>query len=177
MFSSVTARTAGFQTTSMAAIATPTALVIIMLMFVGASPGGTGGGIKTSTLAVLLATKRSILRGRPNVEFFKRGLPQAVVNRAICVVILSLALVFTSAVAISIVERRPLTEMLFETVSAFGTVGLSTGLTRDLTTSSKIVIIITMFFGRIGPLTLGLAIGLRAREPSYTYPVEGVMIG
>jgi trk system potassium uptake protein TrkH len=177
LFSSVTARTAGFHTTSMAAIATPTALVIIMLMFVGASPGGTGGGVKTSTLAVLLATIRSILRGRPNVEFFKRGLPQAVVNRAICVVILSLALVFASAVAISIAERRPLTEMLFETVSAFGTVGLSTGLTRDLTTSSKIVIIITMFFGRIGPLTLGLAIGLRAREPSYTYPVEGVMIG
>jgi potassium uptake TrkH family protein len=176
-FSSVTARTAGFNTTSMAAIAAPTALVIILLMFIGASPGGTGGGTKTSTLAVLAATMRSILRGRRNVEFFKRTLPQDVVNRAIVVVLLSLGLVFLATVAISIAENKPLTEVLFEAVSAFGTVGLSRGLTRDLTISSKIVIIITMFFGRIGPLTLGLAIGQKAREAAYSYPVERVMIG
>jgi len=176
-FSSVTARTAGFNTTSMAAIATPTALLIILLMFIGASPGGTGGGTKTSTLSVLAATVRSILRGRPNVEFFKRTLPQDVVNRAIVVVLLSVGLVFIASVAVSIAEGKALTEVLFETVSAFGTVGLSRGLTRDLTISSKIVIIITMFFGRIGPLTLGLAIGQKAREAAYSYPVERVMIG
>jgi trk system potassium uptake protein TrkH len=176
-FSSVTARTAGFNTTSMAAVATPTALVVVLLMFIGASPGGTGGGTKTSTLAVLAATMRSMLRGRRNVEFFKRTLPQDVVNKAIVVVLLSLGLVFVSSVGISIAEGKPLTDVLFETVSAFGTVGLSRGLTRDLTTSSKMVIIITMFFGRIGPLTLGLAIGQRARETAYTYPVERVMIG
>jgi trk system potassium uptake protein TrkH len=176
-FASVTARTAGFNTTSMAAVAAPTALVVILLMFIGASPGGTGGGTKTSTLAVLAATIRSILRGRKNVEFFKRTLPQDVVNRAIVVVVLSLGLVFVSSVAISISEGKPLTEVLFETVSAFGTVGLSRGLTRDLTTPSKIVIIMTMFFGRIGPLTLGLAIGQKAREAAYSYPVERVMIG
>jgi trk system potassium uptake protein TrkH len=176
-FSSVTARTAGFNTTSMATIAAPTALVMILLMFIGASPGGTGGGTKTSTFAVFAATVRSILRGRSNVEFFKRTLPQDVVNKAIVVVLLSFGLVFVSCVCISIAEGKPLTEVLFETVSAFGTVGLSRGLTRDLTTSSKIVIIITMFFGRIGPLTLGLAIGQKAREAAYSYPVERVMIG
>jgi len=176
-FTSVTARTAGFSTMPMVALATPTALLIVLLMFIGASPGGTGGGIKTSTMTVLVATLRSILRGRPNVEFLRRGLPQDVVNKAICVVLLGFGLVFASTVIISITEGRPLMEVLFETVSAFGTVGLSRGITGDLTMPSKIVIIMTMFFGRIGPLTLALAIGQRTRETSYSYPVERVMIG
>ncbi|MFH1312285.1 MAG: potassium transporter TrkG [Candidatus Eisenbacteria bacterium] len=176
-FTSVTARTAGFSTTTMGAIATPGALIVILLMFIGASPGGTGGGIKTSTIAVMVATIRSILRGRPSVEVFKRAIPQDVVNKAICVVILSLGLILISVIIISVAEEQPLTEVLFESVSAFGTVGLSRGLTRDLTTTSKIVIILTMFFGRIGPLTLGLAIRQRMRDSSYSYPAERVMIG
>jgi trk system potassium uptake protein TrkH len=176
-FTSVTARTAGFSTTTMGGIATSSALIVILLMFIGASPGGTGGGTKTSTIAVLVATIRSILKGRPSVEFFKRALPQDVVNKAICVVILSLGLVLVSTIIISVAEEQPLTEVLFESVSAFGTVGLSRGLTRDLTTTSKIVIILTMFFGRIGPLTLGLAIRQRTRDSSYSYPDERVMIG
>jgi trk system potassium uptake protein TrkH len=176
-FASVTARTAGFNTTSLAAVATPTALIVMLLMFIGASPGGTGGGTKTSTFAVLAATIRSILRGRKDVEFFKRSLPQDVVNKAIVVVLLSFGLVLVASISISIAEGRSLVDVLFETVSAFGTVGLSRGITGDLTMSSKMVIIITMFFGRIGPLTLGLAIGQRARERAYSYPVERVMIG
>lgn len=176
-FTSVTARTAGFHTTPMSAVAIPSALLVILLMFIGASPGGTGGGVKTSTFAVLISTLRSILKGRPNVEFFKRTLPQDVVNKAICVVILSLGLVFVTSLVVSVAEKQPLTEVLFESVSAFGTVGLSRGLTRDLTMVSKIAIILTMFFGRIGPLTLGLAIRQRSREASYSYPAERVMIG
>jgi trk system potassium uptake protein TrkH len=176
-FTSVTARTAGFNTVSMASVAVPTALVVVLLMFVGASPGGTGGGIKTSTLALMVATIKSILRGRPSVELLRRSLPQDLVNRAICVVMLALGLVFVSSLCISLAEREPLTEVLFETMSAFGTVGLSRGMTRDLTTISKIVIITTMFFGRIGPLTLGLAIRQKTAETSYSYPVERVMIG
>jgi trk system potassium uptake protein TrkH len=176
-FSSVTARTAGFSTIAMSAVTVPTALVLVLLMFIGASPGGTGGGTKTSTLAVLAATIRSILRGRSSVEVFKRSLPQDVVNRAICVVIISFALVFGASLCISIAEKQRLIEVFFETVSAFGTVGLSRGLTRDLTMASKIVIILTMFFGRIGPLTLGLAIQQRTREAAYSYPVERVIIG
>jgi len=176
-FTSVTARTAGFSTVSVASLTAPTALIIILLMFIGASPGGTGGGTKTSTIAVLLATIRSILKGRPNVELFKRTIPTDIVNKAICVVLLSLGLIFISSVAISAIEHQPLTEVLFECVSAFGTVGLSRGLTQHLTTASKLVIITTMFFGRIGPLTLGLAIGQRSRETAYAYPTERVVIG
>ncbi len=176
-FTSVTARTAGFSTISMASLSAPTALVVILLMFIGASPGGTGGGTKTSTIAVLLATIRSILRGRPNVELFKRTIPTDIVNKAICVVLLSLGLIFLSSVAISALEHQPLTEVLFECVSAFGTVGLSRGLTQHLTIASKLIIITTMFFGRIGPLTLGLAIGQRSRETAYAYPSERVVIG
>ncbi len=176
-FTSVTARTAGFSTVSVGSLTAPTALIIILLMFIGASPGGTGGGTKTSTIAVLLATIRSILRGRPNVEIFKRTIPTDIVNKAICVVLLSLGLIFVSSIAISALEHEPLTEVLFECVSAFGTVGLSRGLTQHLTAPSKLVIITTMFFGRIGPLTLGLAIGQRSRETAYAYPTERVVIG
>lgn len=176
-FTSVTARTAGFSTINMASLGAPTALVVILLMFIGASPGGTGGGTKTSTIAVLLATIRSILRGRPNVELFRRTIPTDIVNKAICVVLLSLGLVFVSSVAISALEHQPLTEVLFECVSAFGTVGLSRGLTQHLTIPSKLIIITTMFFGRIGPLTLGLAIGQRSKETAYAYPSERVVIG
>jgi trk system potassium uptake protein TrkH len=176
-FTSVTARTAGFSTTPMGSIAVPSALVVTMLMFIGASPGGTGGGTKTSTIAVLIATIRSILRGRPRVEMFKRTVPQDVVNKAICVVILSLGLVFACSLIVSVAEQQPLTEVLFESVSAFGTVGLSRGLTRGLTMASKVAIITTMFFGRIGPLTLALAIGQRTGETTYSYPDERMMIG
>jgi potassium uptake TrkH family protein len=176
-FTSVTARTAGFNTVRMAEIAVPSALVTVILMFIGASPGGTGGGIKTSTGVTLAATIRSIIRGRPNVEIFKRTMPQDVVNKAICVVVLSLGLAFLAIVLLAVFEGEKLTEVMFEGISAFGTVGLSRGLTRDLTMMSKIVIILTMFFGRIGPLTLGLAIRQRTSEASYSYPVERVMIG
>ena len=177
LFSSVTARTAGFSTLSMGAIAVPSALIVVFLMFVGASSGGTGGGIKTNTFAVLIATLRSMLRARQDVEVFNRAIPRDIVTKAICVVLLSVGLVFATALVVSTYERTGFTSILFETVSAFGTVGLSRGLTQGLTTPSKVAIIITMFLGRIGPLTLGLAISQRIHEQTYKYPTERVMIG
>lgn len=176
-FSSVTARTAGFSTLNMGAIAVPSALVIILLMFIGASSGGTGGGIKTNTFAVLIATLRSMLRARQDVEVFNRAIPRDIVTKAICVVMLSVGLVFATSLVVAAYERVGFTHILFETVSAFGTVGLSRGLTQGLTTPSKVAIIITMFLGRIGPLTLGLAISQRVQEQTYKYPTERVMIG
>lgn len=176
-FTSVTARTAGFSTVSIGSLTVPAAMVLMALMFIGASPGGTGGGVKTSSVAVLIATVRSILRRRANVEIFKRTLPQDIVNKAICVVLLSLGLVFISALAISAIDGRSLTDVVFESISAFGTVGLSRGITGSLTNASKIVIIATAFLGRIGPLTLGLAIGHRLMEAPYSYPAERVLIG
>ncbi|MGQ9602856.1 MAG: TrkH family potassium uptake protein [bacterium] len=176
-FTSVTARTAGFSTVSIGSLTVPAAMVLMALMFIGASPGGTGGGVKTSSAAVLLATVRSILRRRANVEILRRTLPQDIVNKAICVVLLSLGLVFISALAISAIDGSSLTDVVFESISAFGTVGLSRGITGSLTNASKIVIIATMFLGRIGPLTLGLAIGHRLMEAPYSYPAEKVLIG
>jgi trk system potassium uptake protein TrkH len=176
-FSSVTARTAGFSTLNMGAIAVPSALIIVLLMFIGASSGGTGGGIKTNTFAVLISTLRSMLRARQDVEVFNRAIPRDIVTKAICVVLLSLGLVFATSLLVSTYERVGFTSILFETVSAFGTVGLSRGLTQGLTEPSKVAIIITMFLGRIGPLTLGLALSQRVHEQTYRYPTERVMIG
>jgi len=176
-FGSVTARTAGFSTLNMGTIAVPTALIIILLMFIGASSGGTGGGIKTNTFAVLIATLRSMLRARQDVEVFNRAIPRDIVTKAICVVMLSVGLVFATSLVVATYERVGFTSILFETVSAFGTVGLSRGLTQGLTAPSKVAIIITMFLGRIGPLTLGLAISQRVHEQTYKYPTERVMIG
>lgn len=176
-FSSVTARTAGFSTLRMGSIAVPSALVIILFMFIGASSGGTGGGIKTNTFAVLIATLRSMLRARQDVEVFNKAIPRDIVTKAICVVMLSLGLIFAAALVVSTYERVGFIDVLFETVSAFGTVGLSRGLTHGLTAPSKVAIIITMFLGRIGPLTLGLAISQRVHERTYAYPTERVMIG
>ena len=176
-FSSVTARTAGFSTLGMGTIAVPSALIIVFLMFVGASSGGTGGGIKTNTFAVLIATLRSMLRAREDVEVFNRAIPRDIVTKAITVVLLSVGLVFATSIIVSTYERAGFTSILFETVSAFGTVGLSRGLTQGLTAPSKVAIIITMFLGRIGPLTLGLAISQRVHEQTYRYPTERVMIG
>lgn len=176
-FSSVTARTAGFSTLNMGAIAVPSALIVILLMFIGASSGGTGGGIKTNTFAVLVSTLRSMLRARQDVEVFNRAIPRDIVTKAICVVLLSLGLVFVTSLLVSTYERVGFTSVLFETVSAFGTVGLSRGLTQALTAPSKVAIIITMFLGRIGPLTLGLALSRRVHEQTYRYPAERVMIG
>jgi trk system potassium uptake protein TrkH len=161
----------------MGAIAVPSALIIILLMFIGASSGGTGGGIKTNTFAVLVSTLRSMLRARQDVEVFNRAIPRDIVTKAICVVLLSLGLVFVTSLLVSTYERVGFTSVLFETVSAFGTVGLSRGLTQGLTAPSKVAIIITMFLGRIGPLTLGLALSRRVHEQTYRYPAERVMIG
>ncbi len=176
-FTSVTARTAGFSTLPMASLTVPAALVVMAFMFIGASPGGTGGGIKTSSVAVLIATVRSILRRRNEVELWKRTLPQDIVNKAMCVVLLSLGLVFLTTLAVSAIDGGSLTDVLFESISAFGTVGLSRGITASLTNASKLVIIATMFLGRIGPLTIGLAIGHRTMEVPYSYPRERVLIG
>jgi len=179
-FQSVTARTAGFNTVDINSLDQASKFQLIILMFIGASPGSTGGGIKTVTFAVLLLSIVAIARGDTEVCAFRRTLPRAIVTKALAVIVVSLGFVLLATLALSIAEapkRYDLIRILFETVSAFGTVGLSTGITKDLSTAGKIVIIITMFVGRLGPLTMVLAMGERARRRSYDYPEEKVMIG
>jgi len=180
-FQSVTARTAGFNTVDIASLDQAPKLQLIMLMFIGASPGSTGGGIKTVTFAVLLLGLITIARGESNVRAFKRTLPRAIVNKVLALIFISLMYVLLATIALSILEASKnydFIDILFEIVSAFATVGLSTiTSTSDLSSAGKIVIIITMFVGRLGPLTMVLAMGARAKRRGYDYPREKVMIG
>ena len=176
-FQSVTPRTAGFNTINIGGLTNACYFLLMILMFIGASPGSTGGGIKTSTFGIFLGSIWSMLKGRNAVEMFKRDVPRDIVSKALSVIILALMLLALFGFILLLTEKGDPIPILFELVSAFGTVGLSAGITRDLTVVGKIIIIITMFIGRIGPLTLALAIGQRRESVTYEYPEEAVMIG
>lgn len=177
-FQSVTARTAGFNTVDTSALATPTLLMVIVLMFIGASPGSTGGGIKTSTFAMFVLVIISRLRNRHSVEVFKRTIPNRVIFNGVVVVFIAVSVVLISTAVLTMTENGAnLIDLLFEVVSAFGTVGLSTGVTPGLSVAGKITIVITMFIGRIGPLTLMLAMSRQDIPTRYEYPQETLMIG
>ncbi len=176
-FQSVTTRTAGFNTINISGLTNACYLLMMVLMFIGASPGSTGGGIKTSTFGIFLGSVWSMLRGRDSVEMFKRNVPRDIVNKAFSVIILALMLLGTFGFVLLFTQKGNPVHLLFELLSAFGTVGLSAGVTPHLTTLGKAVIIMTMFVGRIGPLTLALAVGQHRESVAYEYPDEAVMIG
>lgn len=176
-FQAVTPRTAGFNTVNMSGMFPPTALFIIFLMFVGASPGGTGGGIKTSTFALIVSTVWATLKGNKNTVMFGRRVPAEIVRRAFTITLLALALVSVAIFCLDNVQKSSLLEISFEIVSAFGTVGLSMGITPFLSAAGKIVVIVVMFIGRVGPLTLLLALSANQKEPRIELPKEGISIG
>jgi trk system potassium uptake protein TrkH len=177
-FQSVSARTAGFNTVDIAAVGRATMLVFLVLMFIGASPGGTGGGIKTTTFALVLLATRATLRGRQEVEAFGRTIPQATVQRAAVITLLFIVAWAVGAVALLASQDGLTTEqILFETTSAIGTVGLSMNATTGLDSFGKVVITFLMFLGRIGPLTLTLALGGRAPSTAVRYPEGKVIVG
>ncbi|MBM3236659.1 ATPase [Candidatus Poribacteria bacterium] len=176
-FQSVTPRTAGFNTIDISQLTSACYFLMIILMFIGASPGSTGGGIKTSTLTTLLSSLRAVLQGKQSVEMFCRMIPSDVINKALVIVVASLLMLSVFAFILLITEEGEPIKIIFELFSAYGTVGLSAGLTPQLSAIGKIIIIITMFIGRIGPLTLALAIRRRRETGNYEYPSESVMIG
>jgi trk system potassium uptake protein TrkH len=176
-FQSVTARTAGFNTLNIGGLSVTSAFLLIVLMFIGASPGSTGGGIKTSTFATLVFTIKSMAQGKSRVEVFHRTIPRLIVYETLCVVTLALGWIATSIFILTLTENAPFINIVFEDLSAFGTVGLSRGLTSNLTSVGRVVIILTMLVGRIGPLTMALAIGGRRISEVYEYPEERIMIG
>jgi trk system potassium uptake protein TrkH len=177
IFQSVTARTAGFNTVPFGELRDVTLFVTATLMFVGASPGSTGGGIKTSTLAILVLSMRSILQGREEVEVFRRTVSKEDVYRATAVTVIAGLFVVGYIIVLRAVQPGRFIDVFFETTSAFGTVGLSTGLTPLLTAPGKALIILMMFVGRLGPLTLALAVGKRRTRARYRYPTGRVMVG
>ena len=176
-FASVTARTAGFNTVRTAHLAVPTLFLLAALMFIGGSPGGTAGGVKTSTFGLVLASIASMFGGRGRVELARRRVPDTAVREALVVVAMGLLVVSVGTFVLLIVEDLPLTDVFFEVVSAFGTVGLSTGVTPTLSAAGKIALMLIMLTGRIGPLTLALAIGQRGAKAPYDYPEGRVVIG
>jgi trk system potassium uptake protein TrkH len=178
IFQAVTARTAGFNTVNMGAMSSASVLLILVLMFVGASPASTGGGVKTSTAGVILMSMRARLRAQDSVMLFKRTLPAEVITKAFTLAALAIAVIFLCATALLVSQPGlPLKEALFEAFSAFGTVGLSMGITPNLTTAGKVVIILTMFVGRVGPLTLLYAFSRQRAKGHYEYAEEPVLIG
>ncbi len=179
-FQSVTARTAGFNTVDIAALSAPSKMLLIILMLIGGSPGGTAGGIKTVTFAILIMAVYATTRRRAEVELFKRSVPLSAVGNALTVILMFAMVFLTSAFLLSITERHngfDFLDIMFETASALGTVGLSTGITSSLTTAGKIIIIITMLIGRLGPLTLLAALTFNIKPARFNYPTEPVVVG
>jgi len=177
-FQSITARTAGYNTVNIGALSQATLFLLIILMFIGASPGGTGGGIKTTTFLTLIKASIATIRGKKRLEAFKHTISFETVDKAYSVALLSLILIVTGTFVLTVLQPDfSFTSILFEEVSAFGTVGLTMGITPFLTSASKMVIIITMYAGKVGTLTLAIAFLKKASFKDYAYPKANIMIG
>ncbi|MGA9225115.1 MAG: TrkH family potassium uptake protein [Mesobacillus sp.] len=177
-YQSVTPRTAGSNTLNIGDLTQTTLFLIIFLMFIGASPGSTGGGIKTTTFAILMGAVKAQIRGREDVTFFGRRMDYTIIYKSLTVTLIALFLIIFVTMVLTITEPgKDFLMLFFETVSAFATVGLSMGLTPELSPFGKILITFTMFAGRIGPMTLAFAVAKKRKEDHYRYPAGKVMIG
>lgn len=176
-FMSVTARTAGFNTIDIGKMQEGSVIVTIMLMFIGASPASTGGGIKTTTFGVLLSSTISVLRGNKEIEIFHKKIPYDTLIKSLCIFTLGSFLVIFSSLWITIIEQGKFLylDILYEIVSAFGTVGITRGITADLSSLSKIILIVLMYLGRVGAATLGVSI-LDTHRKRHTRYSEGKII-
>jgi len=180
-FQSITARTAGFNTLDIGSLTVATLFILIILMFVGASPGSCGGGIKTTSLVVLVAILNDRIRGRHSAGIFKRTIPDETVSKALSIFILAVITVTVGIILLLITQPAPPRESfltyVFEAVSAFGTVGLSMGITPALTVVGKLIIIMIMLLGRVGLLTVAYVVTSRRVVAPYRYAEEKIMIG
>ncbi|MCP5054871.1 MAG: hypothetical protein GY940_47335, partial [bacterium] len=178
LFQSVSTRTAGFNTVNYNFLSSASLFIMILLMFIGASPGSTGGGIKTTSVGVVYGHFRSLWRGKKNIDLFYRNIPLKAIEKAFLVITISFVLISVFYVLLLTLEPdKDITALLFETVSAFGTVGLSMGITPEMSLPSKLLLSLTMFIGRIGPLTLLLALSKRESRAMVQYSEERIMIG
>jgi trk system potassium uptake protein len=175
-FQAVSPRTAGFNTLDMASLQESTIFLIIILMFIGAGSASTGGGIKLTTFMVIILATISFIRGREDIRLFRKNIPSIYISRVLAIAMTSVVTVVCSLFVLNIIETLPFLTLLFEVVSAFGTVGLSMGITAELSVLGKLVIIIVMFVGKIGPLTLAFIMS-KPQKPHYKYPDEDILTG
>ncbi|HXY74324.1 MAG TPA: TrkH family potassium uptake protein [Dehalococcoidales bacterium] len=176
-FQSVTARTSGFASINIGSMMNFSLFFLMGLMFIGGASGSTAGGIKVNTFGLLTATIWSSIRGKEQPDAFGRQFVPTQVIKAIALVLISLGFIFVIVFILSITEKTDFIKIMFETFSAFGTVGLTTGITPTLSVLGRILIIITMFVGRLGPITLTLALIQQRPQANYRYPQESVRIG
>ena len=177
LFQSVTTRTAGFNTADLTALSEPGRYIMIALMLIGGSPGSTAGGMKTTTIAVLFASAISTFFRKEYAHFFGRRIDDGVIKNAATILLMYLSLFFFGGLAISIIEGAPMLDCLFETASAVGTVGLTLGLTSHLGLVSRGILIVLMFFGRVGGLTLIFAALSGTAKNVSKYPQEKITVG
>jgi trk system potassium uptake protein TrkH len=176
-FQSVTTRTAGFNTISMSGLRNPTYLLMMIFMFIGGASGSTAGGVKINSIALFLAYVNSLLKEKREVTLFSYAVSKDLVLRALLILLFGLVSVLGGMLILSVTENAPFIYICFETVSAFGTVGLSAGITSALSIIGKYVIILLMFIGRIGPLTLLAAAAQRIRQVQIEYPTGEILVG
>lgn len=177
-FAAVTPRTAGFNSISTSDMTMAGKFLTIILMFIGGASGSTAGGIKVTTAGVLIMTVVCVVRGKQDTEINKKRISKEIVYRALAITIISLTLVITVTMILSITEVKfPFEYYLYEATSAFATVGITLGLTTKLSTIGKIVILLTMYVGRVGPLTLAIAFARKLKNSSIKYPEEKILVG
>ncbi|MFZ5823258.1 MAG: TrkH family potassium uptake protein [Bacillota bacterium] len=187
LFTAITPRTAGFESISTGALTHASLLLMVILMYIGASPGGTGGGIKTTTFTMIALTIRETATGTEETQVMGRRLPKDLLDKAVTIAAIAMALILTVTGLLLVTERAAVdnpeipigfVDVMFEVVSAFATVGLTTGLTSELSPAGRLLITITMFVGRVGPMTLAVALAQRKVARAHIhYPEERVMIG
>ncbi len=176
-FQSVVTRTAGFNSLDISLIKDTSAFLFIIFMFIGGSPGSTAGGIKTTTFGAIALTTISIIKGDKDVVAFKKRIPDSVINRSLAIVSVAMALIIMVSFVLTVTEDAAFLEVLFETTSAFATVGLSRGITGDLSDIGKIIITLTMYAGRVGPLTMAFAFAQKSKHTKLRYAEGNVIVG
>lgn len=176
-FQSVVARTAGFYSVNLSKIKESTALLLICLMFIGGSPGSTAGGIKTTTFGVLVIATISVIKKEKEPIIFKRSISDQSIKKALSIFLISLAIVILVSFVISVTDGFRFIDILYETVSALATVGASRGITESLSNIGKVLIGLCMYLGRIGPMTMALAFGLKAEDKMIKYPEGMISLG
>lgn len=176
-FQSVVPRTAGFNSVDIGNVLDTTTFFMIILMFIGGSPGSTAGGTKTTTIGTLVLTTVSIIKGERDVVIFKRRIGEDVINRSLAIIVVSMTLILFVASVLTITEEFIFLDVLFETTSAFATVGLSRGITPDLSSMGKLIITLTMYAGRVGPLTMAFAFAQKNKAKKYRYAEGNIIVG